>query len=89
MLQIRYISDSIIEVKESVMGFNSTSVRYFYYDIINWIRYYNRPTSKPMTVELINSNPTPDKKYHEVQKMSERDIDWVKKYYIPKAEEGK
>jgi hypothetical protein len=85
MLEIRYISDNIIEIKESIFSFYNTKVSYYYYDIINWIRYYNRPVSKPMTVELINSNPTPDKKYHEIEKMTQSSIDWAKKYYLPKA----
>ena len=86
MLNIRYISKDIIEVKESTMSFFDTKVSYSYYDIVNWVRYYNRPASKPMTVELIKSNPPPDKKRHEIEPMRQSSIDWVKKWYIPKAE---
>ena len=85
MLEIKYIADDIIEVKEILMGFNLSQVSYWYYDIVNWIRYHNRPISKPMTVELIRSNPAPDEKYHNIEPMGQSNIEWVKKYYIPKA----
>ena len=84
MLKIKHISDDIIEVKEITMSATKTIYRYFYYDIVNWKRYYCRPCSKPMTIELIKSNPAPDKKCHEVEDMHEADIDWVKKWYLPK-----
>ena len=85
MLDIKFISDDILEVKESIFGFMSTKVSYFYYDTVNWVRYNYRPVSTPMTVELIKSNPTPDKKYHDECVMTKSDIEWVEKYYIPKA----
>jgi len=85
MLEIKYIADDIIEVKESIMSFHDTRVSYFYYDITNWICYNYRPVSTPMTAELIRSNPAPDKKYHDEKVMSESDIDWAKKHYLPKA----
>lgn len=89
MLNIKYIANNIIEVKETLMSFHKDKISYFYYDISKWIRYNNRPCSKPMTAELIKSNPTPDNKYHDECSMTQRDIDWVTKYYIPKADNKK
>jgi len=89
MLDIRYIDNNIIEVKETLMSFNKDTISYFYYDISKWIRYNNRPCSKPMTSELIKSNPAPDNKYHDERSMTQSNIDWVKKMYIPKAENKK
>ena len=85
MLEITFIAADILEVKESSLGFLKTTVRYFYYDVVNWVRYNYRPVSTPMTVELIRSNPTPDKKYHDEQKMTPESIAWVKTHYTPKA----
>jgi hypothetical protein len=85
MLDMTFLSDDILEVKETTFTFMQTKVSYFYYDIVNWIRYNYRPVSTPMTVELIKSNPTPDKKHHDECNMSESDIQWCKTYYIPKA----
>jgi len=62
------LDGDILEVKETIHGFNNSKVTYFYYDIKNW---------KKSSTGKKDSKPDRD--------MIQADIDWVKKYYIPKV----
>lgn len=37
MLEIKKISENVIEVKETLMGFTNTKYSFWYYDIKNWL----------------------------------------------------
>ena len=89
MLDIKYISDDIIEVKETIMSFTKDKISYTYYDIVNWVSYAHNNSKEQLTAEIIKSNPTPDNKYHYSHKMVDWKIEWVKKWFIPKAEKNK
>jgi len=85
MLDMTFLSDDILEVKETSFSFMATKVTYFYYDVVNWICYNYRPITQPMTVDLIKNPPPPNKRHHDEKKMTDDDILWCQTYYIPKA----
>jgi len=71
MLNINWITNNIIEVEEIIFGFiKDTSGKYVYYDIKN-NRKYMHPQGKKSSTFIW-------------QDMTTREIEWVKKYYLPK-----
>lgn len=69
MLSYRMIDENILEVKEAIHSFTTTKNTFWYYDIKNWFK----------------SSTGKENDINHMREMTQSDIDWVKKYYIPKV----
>lgn len=69
MLSYRMVDENILEVKETIHSFTKTKNTFWYYDIKNWFK----------------SSTGKENDMNHMRKMTQTDIDWVKKYYIPKV----
>jgi len=79
-LDIRRITDDIIEVEETTMSFTETTKQSVYYNTkVN--EKYMHPAGKKVSLETLLSN---SKGWRE---MDFGDIGWMHKYYIPRIGE--
>ena len=75
MLNIKKVTNDIIEIEEIIMGFTSTKKTYSYKNTSKNLEYMD-PRGKK-----INPLDIPIDKW---QSMPQTEIDWINTYYIPK-----
>lgn len=74
MFTVKLVQPNIIEICQITFYFSRTLKQYYYKDIENWN-------------DLTNPNATEQTgEFKVARKMHHSDIDWCKRYYIPKLE---